>query len=145
MRFLFISMLFLSGCMVSTFERSAYSASDNNKILAEILIGVIAPTDRSIYAQEANDLAAYGIDWQDAASFSSSCQLRKLRNNASRIDLEIIHFLWVKNAGSENAAADAVRASLGEVSYKSAVEAYGGGAFDCQLETQRFIANLKAG
>jgi len=79
--------------MVSAFERSTYSASDNNELLAEILLNVIAPTDRSIYAQDADSLAAYGIAWQDVASFSTACQLRRMRNDASRTDLEVIHFL----------------------------------------------------
>jgi len=141
---LLAATLLLSACMVSSFERSTYLASENNELLAEILLKVISPTDQSIYAQDANNLAAYNIDWEDVASFSSACQLRRLRNSASRTDLEIIHFLWVKNAGNENSGADAVKSSLGEASYKSAIEAYGGAAFDCQLETLRFIDDLKA-
>ena len=108
------------------------------------MLNVLSPTDKSIYAREADNLASYGIDWMDIANLNTACQLRALRVSASRIDLEIIHFLWVRNAGNENGAAASVKTSLGEESYRSAVEAYGGAAFDCGIETRRRVDHLKA-
>ena len=121
-----------------------YSGLSRTELLTAIIRKMLLPAARRMYAVDATELSVGGVDWEDVAIHSASCQSRLINDNASQTDLEIIYFLWVKNAGRENRAARKVKKSLGQEQYTSAVHVFGNASFDCTFETSQYIDDLKS-
>lgn len=137
------SILLVSGCLSTSFERSSYSGLSDQAILWEVTLGDLKPLSDAMFVKDVDRLAAHGIDWRDISNFYTGCWSSKLRDNASRTEIEIIHFIWLQNAGREDTAVDSVIEALGEEHYRGALEQFVGGADDCIYEIHRHINNLK--
>ncbi|PCH92743.1 MAG: hypothetical protein COB84_10250 [Rhodobacteraceae bacterium] len=122
---------------------SKYSVMSDKDIIYEIFTKSIIPQAIYIYQDDADDLAYDGVDWRDVAKFYSSCVLREVSANATRLDLEIIHFVWVANRGRESRASKKVIKSIGSTQYTGAGDVVGGAEFDCVLEAIKYVDKMK--
>lgn len=134
---IFLAIISLSGCAGGSLDRSySYSSLTDSELLLKILSGLVVPTSYHVYADDHRIENIEDVELEDVVEYNSSCIMSELDDNATRLDLEVINYLWVESNGS---AKYAIINSLGRQAYLSGVEAYSNATFDCGLVVSRWL------
>lgn len=138
----FLAFTSLVACSTSN-EALSFDGITDRELQLRIVSEVLAPSDATLFAAEADELLRYDIVWREIAHRNTGCQISQISELGTRRDWEIILFVWGKE-GEPTARSQAVQSLFGEHAWKVASDLYGGAAFDCLISTEAYLKEQKA-